>query len=542
MSERRPVYLDYAATTPTDERVAALMNQYLCADGEYGNPASTHAYGRAARAAVEAARAQVALLVRARASDMVFTSGATEANNLAILGLVRGVRRAGERARRQGGAVGAAHVITSLIEHKAVLDPCRQLEREGCALTFLSPGARGHIEPGQLAAALRPETVLVSLMHANNETGAITDIAACGELCRAHGAALHVDAAQSAGKLPIDVEAMQIDLLSFTAHKLYGPKGVGALYVRHSVRALLQPLVFGGGHERGLRSGTLPVHQIVGFGRACELIGAECAAEAQRQAALRERLWQGMADLPGVACNSPATHCLPGILNVSFGGIEGESLLFGLTQLALASGSACNSDSDEPSYVLRALGRDREAAQSSLRFSLGHGTSGADIELAVTAVRREVLRLHRVAGNVALPPEAGGLAVAGGAEAAGADAALHGVEGWTVGEAGVREQGTWLRLELGVRAGIIHSAKWQVYGCPHTQRVCEWLREQLPGRALADPALGGPHDWVRALKVPEERLTRLLLIEDALRAACTAPLRPQGQEAYNTGRKPEHEH
>jgi cysteine desulfurase len=391
-------------------------------------------------------------------------------------------------------------VVTARTEHKAVLDPCRQLEREGVAVTYLSPMAEGRILPEQLREALRPETVLVSLMHANNETGAVQDVAAFGVLCRAHGAALHVDAAQSAGKLPIDVVAMGIDLLSFTAHKLYGPKGVGALYVHASRRVALQPLMFGGGHERGLRSGTLPVHQIVGFGAACELASTMMVEESARQNELRARLWAAVRDLPGALLNSPAVHCVPGILNVSFGGIEGESLLFGLTELALASGSACNSDSDEPSYVLRALGRDRETAQSSLRFSLGRGTSSADIERAAAAVRREVLRLQAAAS-------------------AKADACA------VSGEAGTREQGTWVRFMLNPSGEYIERAAHQLYGCPATQTVCEWLCAQLKGRSWRHPGLGGPQDWARALDIPLDRLTRLLVVEDALRAALSAAQR-----------------
>jgi cysteine desulfurase len=493
MSGTGPVYLDYAATTPVDVRVAACMAECMCADTVFGNPASTHSFGRAARARVEAARAQVAALIGARAPEVIFTSGATEADNLAILGIARGAR-----AARVGG-VAVPHVITSRTEHKAVLDPCRQLEREGFAVTFLTPADDGRVTPEQLSAALRPETVLVSLMHANNETGVVQDVAAFGAICRAHGAALHVDAAQSAGKLPIDVVAMGIDLLSFTAHKLYGPKGIGALYVHPSRRVAIQPLMFGGGHERGLRSGTLPVHQIVGFGLACELAGALMAAESARQAELRERLWAGVGVLPGVILNSPEPHSLPGILNVSFSGIEGESLLFGLTELAVATGSACNSDSDEPSYVLRALGRDRETAQSSLRFSLGRGTDAADIDRTVSAVRREVLRLQAVAGAKA--------AAAGGRAASG--------------EAGTREQGTWVRFMLNTTGPLIDQAECQVYGCPQTMAVCNWLAGRLRGRPWANPALGGPEDWARELGVPLDRLTRLLVVEDALRAALT---------------------
>ena len=386
-----PIYLDHAATTPVDARVAECMAQALTAEGAFGNPASLHAYGRAARQLVEAARAQVAQLIGARPASVTFTSGATEAANLALLGYVRGCRA------RPGAA--AAHIVTSRTEHKAVLDPCRQLEREGCEVSWLVPGAEGRITPQQLAAALRPSTVLVALMHANNETGHIQDVAGFGAICRAHGAALFVDASQSAGKLPLDVEAMGVDLLALTAHKFYGPKGSGALYVRNERRGLVQPLMHGGGHERGLRSGTLPTHQIVGLGAACELALAMREAQQARLAPLRARLWAGLADLPGVLQNGAADACLPGVLNVSFPGIEGESLVFGLPELAVSTGSACNSDNDEPSYVLRALGRDRETAQSSLRFSLGHSTDEAAIDLAIAAVRREVLRLHALVGR-----------------------------------------------------------------------------------------------------------------------------------------------
>lgn len=515
MNPGAPIYLDYAATTPVDTRVAASMAQCLTSDGVFGNPASTHAFGRQARALVEEARARVASLVGARPSDMVFTSGATEANNLAILGFARGAQRL--RARQQPAAAHGAAVISARTEHKAVLDPCRQLEREGFAVSYLTPGASGRIEPKQLAAALGPDTLLVSLMHANNETGAIADVGAFGALCRERGVALHVDAAQSAGKLPIDVEAMQIDLLSFTAHKLYGPKGIGALYVRHSQRALLQPLMYGGGHERGLRSGTLPVHQIAGFALACDIANADREHEAARLAGLRARLWRGIADLPGVLANSPGEHCLPGILNVSFAGIEGESLLFGLPELAVSSGSACNSDSDEPSYVLRALGRDREGAQSSLRFSLGRGTSERDIDAAIVAVRREVLRLRALEGP--------GEPVAVGA----AMAALMAISG----EAGSREAGTWIKVNLHIRGQTIEQATINAYGCPYTLKVCEWLGARLQGRALGTvlggELAGGPRAWAQATATPEGRLTRLLVVEDALHSA----LRQAGLTAYN---------
>ncbi len=381
----RPIYLDYAATTPCDPRVAAAMAECLTSDGAFGNPASLHAFGRDARQRVEQARTQVAALIGVRGTEIVFTSGATESNNLAILGTARGALKRGR------------HVVTARTEHKSVLDPCRRLQQEGFDVTYLVPDQQGVITPEQVAAALRADTVLVSLMHANNEIGVAQDMAGISALCRARQIPLHVDAAQSAGKLPIEAAAWGVEMLSLTAHKLYGPKGIGALYVAREHRASVVPLIFGGGHERGLRSGTLPVHQIVGFGCACAIAHNEQAADAEHLHRLRERLWQGLADIPDVLRNGHPTQCVAGILNVSFPGIEGEGLLMGLPELALSTGSACNSDSDEPSYVLRALGRDTELAQSSLRFSLGRGTSDADIDQAVAAVGREVRRLRAVA-------------------------------------------------------------------------------------------------------------------------------------------------
>ncbi|MFT3904753.1 MAG: aminotransferase class V-fold PLP-dependent enzyme [Steroidobacteraceae bacterium] len=379
-----PVYLDYAATTPVDPRVAAAMAECLTQQGCFGNAASTHAAGRAARARIEKARQQVAMLLGAAAPELIWTSGATESNNLALLGAARAAR-------------GEKHVITARTEHKAVLDPCKQLEREGVRVTYLDTDAQGLIDPQQVAAALRPQTVLVSIMHANNEIGVLQDIAAIGAQCRAHGVLLHVDASQSVGRVPVDVQALHIDLLSCTAHKLYGPKGVGILYVRDACRARLQPLLFGGGHERGLRSGTLATHQIVGFGLACEIARNEGAADAERVGALRARLWQGLEQLPQVLLNGHPERCVAGILNVTFAGVEGESLLFGLPELCVSTGSACNSDRDEPSYVLRALGRDTQQAQSSLRLSLGRFSTAADVDAAVAAISREVRRLRAIA-------------------------------------------------------------------------------------------------------------------------------------------------
>jgi cysteine desulfurase len=385
MSSGNVIYLDYAATTPVDPRIVARMVGCLGPDGVYGNASSSHAPGRQARALVEAARQSAARLFGAGVGDIYWTSGATESNNLAILGSVRGARGSGQ------------HIVTTRIEHKSVLDPCRRLEQEGASVGYVEPERDGRIDPQRIAAALRPATLLVSVMHANNETGVINDVAAIGALCRARGVAFHVDAAQSAGRVPIDVQALGIDLLSVSAHKMYGPKGCGLLYVHPQRRAGLQPLQLGGGQERGLRSGTLPVHQIVGLGAACEIAAAEAAAEAPRIRALRERLWAALQAIPGVLLNGHPTERLPGTLNVAFPGVEGESLLFALPGLALSSGSACSSDSDEPSYVLRALGRDVQTAQASLRFSIGRFTTPEEIDAAAAAVAREVARLRAVA-------------------------------------------------------------------------------------------------------------------------------------------------
>ncbi len=380
-----PVYLDYAATTPVDPRVADLIGEYLHRAELQGNASSAHPYGRRAREGVERARAQVARLIGAAPADIVWTSGATESDNLAILGTARA---ATGRSR---------HLISARTEHPAVLDACRRLEQEGCRVTYLLPDAGGLLDPSQVREAIAPYTVLVSIMHVNNEIGVIQDIESIGAVCRERGVPLHVDAAQSAGKVPIDVRRMPAELVSITAHKLYGPKGIGALYVAQERRAVLEPLIYGGGHERGLRSGTLPVHQIAGFGLACELCALEQPEEARRVEALRDRLWEGLRGIDGVLLNGHPGRRAAGILNASFPGVEGESLVLGLSELALATGSACHSDRGEPSYVLRALGRDAQLAQSSLRFSLGRFSGEEDVAVAVGAVRREVARLRAVA-------------------------------------------------------------------------------------------------------------------------------------------------
>ncbi|HEX7013736.1 MAG TPA: IscS subfamily cysteine desulfurase [Steroidobacteraceae bacterium] len=381
-----PIYLDYAATTPVDPRVAELMVECLRPDGAHGNPSSiVHDHGRRARALIEKARGQVAAAIGARPECIVWTSGATESDNLAIFGVAR---FNADRGR---------HIVSSRTEHKAVLDPLKQLEREGFEVTWLKPGPNGIVEPEQVEEALRPDTQLVSLMHVNNEIGVIQDVAAIGRLCRERGIAFHVDAAQSAGKLPIDVEAMGIDLLSLTAHKIYGPKGIGALYVRRKPPLPLRPLLFGGGQEFGLRSGTLATHQAVGMGAAFEIAAREREEDVERIRKLRDRLWEGISELGNVELNGDPERRVANVLNVSFHGVEGESLQFALRDLAVSAGSACSSGSDEASYVLRALGRSEQLAQSSLRFSLGRFTTAEEIEKAIQSVKREVTRLRALA-------------------------------------------------------------------------------------------------------------------------------------------------
>jgi cysteine desulfurase len=383
---KRQIYLDYSATTPVDERVAAKMMECLTFDGNFGNPASrSHSYGWMAEEAVETARQQVAELVNADPREIVWTSGATESNNLAIKGAAHFYHSKGK------------HIITSKIEHKAVLDTCRQLEREGFEVTYLDPEpGTGMITPAMVEAALRPDTILVSLMHVNNEIGTITDIAAIGELTRSRKILLHVDAAQSTGKLPIDLVNTQVDLMSFSAHKTYGPKGIGALFVRRNPRVRLEAQIHGGGHERGFRSGTLATHQIVGMGEAFRIAREEGAAEQQRLLVLRDRLWAGLAGLEQVFINGSLEYRIAGNLNVSFNFVEGESLIMALKDIAVSSGSACTSASLEPSYVLRALGLSDEMAHSSIRFTIGRYTTEADIDHVIGHAQDAVNRLREL--------------------------------------------------------------------------------------------------------------------------------------------------
>jgi cysteine desulfurase len=517
-----PIYLDYAATTPVHPDVARAMGEAL-GEANFGNPASvTHVFGRRAEAQIEAARSMVADLIGASPEDVVFTSGATESNNLALLGVAR------------ASANNARHIVTTKIEHKAVLDPCKQLEREGFTVTYVAPDTEGRVQPAAIRAALRADTALVSVMHVNNETGVIQDIQAIGEICRERGIVFHVDGAQSVGKLEADVHTLPVDLLSFTAHKLYGPKGIGALYIRPAVRPQLRPVTFGGGQERGLRPGTLPTHQIVGFGVACKLAAASVGTEFARIEALRNRLWQALSRIEGVQLNGQAAPRVPGILNVSFEGVEGESLVTALTPLAVSTGSACSSASGDPSYVLRALGRGTQLAQSSLRFSFGRGTTEADIDAAAAAVQLQVARLRAVspAGSGKVEPEACApvgapagatlsplarryfdLLPCAGAMSPGTDIVQ--------GSAGSPAAEAWVRFHLRMEQGNVKAALFQAWGCPHTLAVTAWLTGQLPGRSMtrsvSELVPGTPSAWLEALEVPVEKLGRLLVVEDALR-------------------------
>jgi cysteine desulfurase len=382
---RAPIYLDYSSTTPVDPRVAEKMAQCLTLENNFGNPASrSHMFGWKAEEAVESARRHVADLINADPREIVWTSGATEADNLAIKGAAHFYAKKGK------------HIITSKIEHKAVLDSCRQLEREGFEITYLDPAEDGLISPAKVEAAIRPDTILVSLMHVNNEIGVVNDIEAIGKITRDKKVIFHVDAAQSTGKIAIDLETMQVDLMSLTAHKIYGPKGIGALFVRRKPRVRIEPQMHGGGHERGMRSGTLPTHQIVGMGEAFRIAKLEMQEDAERIVKLRNKLLDGFKDMEEVYVNGDLAHRVAGNLNISFNFVEGESLMMALRDLAVSSGSACTSASLEPSYVLRALGLSDELAHSSLRITLGRFTTEEDIDYTIEKVREAVTKLREL--------------------------------------------------------------------------------------------------------------------------------------------------
>ena len=493
-----PVFLDHASTTPLDPAVADAMAECLRGSDTQGNASSaTHALGRAASARIEQARVEVAALLGAAPSDIVFTSGATEADNLALLGIARGRADLGR------------HLVVARTEHKAVIDPARALAKHGFEVTWLEPDAAGRITPQSVATALRPDTQLVSVMHANNETGLINDIAGIAAVCHAQGVLLHSDAAQSAGKLPLYVTALGADLLSVSAHKMYGPKGIGALVVTAAARPWLEPLMYGGPQERGLRPGTPATHQAVGFGKAAALAAGRLEDDAAHAASLAAGFLARLEGLPGLRFNHAAPDPaapdptaptgLPGLLSISVEGVEGESLLAGLSEVAVSSGAACDSASGEPSYVLRALGLAPELAQATLRIMFGRHNRPADADLAAAALRRTVLALR----------------------AADAPGAPEG-EGWVAGEAGRVREGTRVRCYLRADpAGRISAVEWRIFGCPQTRAVAAGLEESLQGRTAAEAAaaVGTPAGWAARHSVPTEKLGRLLRVEDALRQA-----------------------
>jgi cysteine desulfurase len=385
MSIKQPIYFDYMATTPVDPRVIKDMMKFMGPDSHFGNPSSkTHFYGRTAALAVDKARAQVAESIGASVEEVVFTSGATEADNLAIFGAARFYQRKGR------------HLITMQTEHKAVLDSFHQLEQEGFQVTYLAPESDGLLNLQKLHSALREDTILVSIMHVNNEIGVIQDIAAIGELLKNKGIVFHVDGAQSAGKIAINLKELPVDLMSFSAHKNYGPKGIGALYVRHKPRIRLLPLTFGGGHEGGMRSGTLPTHQIVGMGTAFALAEDERIAEQARIYRLRQQLWNSICDLPGVHLNGHPEQRIAGNLSITFTGLDGETLLTALKDLAISTTSACSSSSSQPSYVLRAIGLNDELAYSTIRLSMGRFTTEEEIKQAIGIIRQQITKLHEL--------------------------------------------------------------------------------------------------------------------------------------------------
>lgn len=484
-----PIFLDHASTTPVDPAVAEVMAEVLRGPLGIGNPASSsHAYGRDAAAAIKLARAEVATLVGAEPSAVIFTAGATESDNLAILGLARG--------RADHGR----HLVTIRTEHKAVLDPFKQLEKRGWSVSWLEPARDGRVDPAVVAAALRADTQLISVMHANNETGVVQDIATIAEIARARGLFLHCDAAQSAGRLPIDLRALGIDLLSVSAHKLYGPKGIGALVVSDRARPWIEPLMWGGGHERGLRPGTPATHQIVGFGRAAKIVAQRREADAAHVERLVSILRERLATMTGLRWNDHPVHRLPGLVSLSIDGVEGESLIAALPTIAVSSGAACDSARGEPSYVLRAQGIAPELAQATLRIAFGRFNQAAEAEDAAVAIREAVIALRAL--DAPGTPEG---------------------EGWSVGEAGTLREGARIRCFAKVdAAGRISALRFRAATCPQVSRVLGWLEESLVGRSAAQPTADGPREWAERFAVPTEKLGRLLRVEDAMRAALEA--------------------
>ncbi|WP_446831903.1 cysteine desulfurase family protein [Candidatus Foliamicus sp.] len=485
MSGSETIYMDYAASTPVDPRVAARMSALL-RQGPYANPSSPHAPGTAARRLAAESAAQVAALVGLSAEEIVFTSGATESIGLGVIGAAR-FRRAEGR-----------HVITGLSEHPAGLNSCLALKREGFEVTCLEPDQHGVITPDALRAALRSDTVLVSLMHVNNEIGVVQDVTEFAAICRRHGAWLHVDAAQSAGKLPLDMQAQQIDLLSLTAHKIYGPKGVGALCINRQRIPRIEPLLYGGGQQRGLRPGTLPTHQIAGLGQACELAVQDMEAQTKRVGALRERLWEGLSASGGVLLNGAGAERVPGILSVSVEGVESSSLLKALDGIILSLGSACSRAGDEPSAVLRCLGRPPLLAASTLRFSIGKFTTEKEIDKVRKIFGKSVAALRALADEEpALGPGSGHI---------------------TVGEAGRRNSGTWVRLEARWDGNAAVETAFRVLGPPLLQEAARSGASALRSMGMQLKVA----EWARqvddVLAPPPEARALLLCARDALQA------------------------
>jgi cysteine desulfurase len=433
-------------------------------------------------------------------------------------------------------------VVSSRIEHKSVLDTVRQLQKEGFPVTMVEPDAGGRVSAETLRGALRADTLIASFMFANNEIGVISDIAAFAELCHARGVLLHTDASQAVGKLPVDVERLGIDFLSLTGHKFYGPKGIGALYVRDSARSKIAPIQFGGGHERGLRPGTLPTHQIVGLGAAAAIARTQQEADAAHARDLASRLWRELEPIPGAIFNGHREHRIPGLINVSFAGVEGESLITGLPGIAVSTGSACSSATREPSYVLRSLGRSTELAQSSLRISLGRFTTAADVDEAATVIRMQVERLRALAGTTPVSGDSAARSQPAVARVAPDSPLARSLNPLSQryfqaplripefadgqappdvrrGRAGREAHGTVVTFELRIADGIVKSARFSTYGCPHTLAVVAWLCEVLEGSRLTADTFGAPTDWASKFEVPAEKLGRLLIVEDALRAA-----------------------
>ena len=507
------IYLDHAATTPLADSVLPAMLPWMGQDAGFANPASSHAPGRAARAAVERARQQVASLIGAQPAEIIWTSGATESNNLAIKGAL------------EFSALKDAHVLSSRTEHRCVLDTCRWLETRGTRVSYLKPNADGRITVEQVMAALRPETALVSLMWVNNETGAMNYIAAIAPVLRERGIALHVDAAQAVGKIEVGLSQIPIDLLSISAHKLGGPKGVGALFVRKKPRARLAPQMHGGGHEWGMRSGTLATHQIVGLGAACDRLHGRVASLAQALSALRERMYKALGELPDVHRNGAQTHVAPHILNLSFEGVDGESLRAGLCDLAVSSGSACSSATAEPSYVLRALGRSDALADASLRFSFGENTSEADIDQAAQRVFEEVRFLRAIAqGKASVSPGALSNVLDYPApvwrrfrnpDRIGAiESSMVGRICATVDDFSGHGQ---LSIELVSVQGQVQSAVFSALGCPTTIAVGQWICEQIAWQPTSVLSQIKAQAIAKALEIGESRLQCALMGEDVVK-------------------------